>query len=569
MKTELKVKITRPYEEELIPESCHVIPMPDTWVSSAMVPEIRNFCPVQGIVISGPTGGGKTTLVGNICKHVIKNCPRTKVLLLENRTAIATQQKKVLAASLNSKWSKVQDPVALELTDEFEDVGLVVMTYQKFAARQHQMDLRQFAFVIFDEAHYFLSDSLFNPHLDKIFWKLPQLFNRAIRLYTTATPGAVLSDICAAENQNLNRCRTCLYSSCQGKGKLLFYAFPNHFDRVNLFYFRTIDEIAERIKSNPADKFLIFTSACEDENTAAGKSYRKALESHGVSVDYLDSGAKGTDIWREVCDSSSFSSQVLVSTSVLDCGVSFHDPQLKHIVVETADKTEFLQMLGRKRLRVGESINVYIRALGPGKFAARANEIHKSLDVIYAGFHAAETKNYDPLVHKGWTDESHERRYMHLLNYFGNGKVFPKRTADHYLRWQLATLERLLRDSEMLEDDSALPRLAHEWLEQMDGYRAERWLDHEQKANARDALLSFLGEFVGKSLTKCEWTNFSKQAVDLIRKIQKFPHDEARKKELKYRALNNRLHALNIPYLCQKTNDTYQLIAGGLGNDEP
>ena len=50
-------------------------------------------------------------------------------------------------------------------------------------------------------------------------------------------------------------------------------------------------------------------------------------------------------MWNEVCANSRFSSQVLVCTSVLDCSVSLHDPKLRHIVVETADKTEFLQML--------------------------------------------------------------------------------------------------------------------------------------------------------------------------------------------------------------------------------
>lgn len=63
------------------------------------------------------------------------------------------------------------------------------------------------AWVIFDEAHYFYSAACFNSHLDQLLWKLPDLFSRAHRLYLTATPGAVLPDICAAEQSNLKNLR--------------------------------------------------------------------------------------------------------------------------------------------------------------------------------------------------------------------------------------------------------------------------------------------------------------------------------------------------------------------------
>lgn len=201
------------------------------------------------------------------------------------------------------------------------------------------------AWVIFDEAHYFYSDACFNSHLDQLLWKLPDLFSRAHRLYLTATPGAVLPDICAAEQSNLKTCGQCRFCHRDRAGKLLMYQFPNHSGSVKLAYFRQIDEIADLMASRPGEEFLIFTFRRETGDISDTRSYKKALASRSITFEYLDRFSKGGAVWNEVCANSRFSSQALVCTSVLDCSVSLHDPKLRHIVVETTDKTEFLQML--------------------------------------------------------------------------------------------------------------------------------------------------------------------------------------------------------------------------------
>lgn len=133
------------------------------------------------------------------------------------------------------------------------------------------------AWVIFDEAHYFYSDACFNSHLDQLLWKLPDLFSRAHRLYLTATPGAVLPDICAAEQSNLKTCGQCRFCHRDRAGKLLMYQFPNHSGSVKLAYFRQIDEIADLMASRPGEKFLIFISRRETGDISDTRSYKKVL----------------------------------------------------------------------------------------------------------------------------------------------------------------------------------------------------------------------------------------------------------------------------------------------------
>ena len=551
-----EVCVTRPYEKEYIPNNCSVISMPDGWISDAMTAELGKVCTSRPIMIAGPTGGGKTTFAASICKFCQKHSPGKKVLLLENRTAIATQQKIIMAKQLKSVWAQINDPSALELITDLTGTNLTVLTYQAFVAQYRNIDLKQYDWVILDECHYFLADSTFNATLDLLFWKIPKLLSHAHRVYLTATPGAVLPDICRAEKNNLALCGLCKRCTCASPGKLLLFSFPNHFDRVQLHYFHEINEIVDLIFSHPTERFLIFTGKREKDLDSTSEMYFGAIKSAGISVSYLDRFSKKSSVWQKLCSEGMFDSTALVCTSVLDCGVSIHDPKLRHIVTEATDKTEFLQMIGRKRLRPGEILDVYIRVPGKNEIIKQLDDVQKKLAIINDSFCAARTKQMDSILFRGWIDESTNRPYAHLLNYLGNGTVYPKLTAYHYLQWRKATLEQLLRDTDSY-GDSALPRMAHEWLEQSKGYDSTQWLDFDQKANAKAELQAFLESHLGKIVKNIP--DFLRQAFSLVQKIKSFPHDETR--ELGYRALNNRFKALDLPYrICKNECEDFMVI---------
>ena len=138
---------------------------------------------------------------------------------------------------------------------------------------------------------------------------------------------------------------------------------------------------------------------------------------------------------------------------------------------------------------------------------------------------------------------------MRLLN-CRDGKISPKRTAIEYLRWQEATLRRILEDAEALGDDSALPRLAHAWLEQSDAYDERRWLDYDQKAKAWETLEEFLATHADIPMTQESFAQFSQQLAPLVNAIRIFPHDGRRMLGMK--ALNSRLEQLGLCFKLQK-----------------
>lgn len=159
-----------------------------------------------------------------------------------------------------------------------------------------------------------------------------------------------------------------------------------------------------------------------------------------------------------------------------------------------------------------------------------------------------------------WHDQNEDRLYARLLNYHGHGSVSIKKTAEHSLRWRKGTINRLLRDTDEFGDDSALPRLAHEWLDQKGGYDTTRWLDYDKKAKTEAMLLAFLEGYIGKNLDEHEWREFTSEFIDLSSAITAFPHDNVRKSNLKCCAINTRFRSLGVMYIAKKQKSTYKIV---------
>ena len=539
-----------PYYHEVVPEGCSLVEQPDGWVSEVLDGELERMCCYRPILIAAPTGGGKTTFTQDVVRHCWKVTPTKKVLLLVSRKAIALQQKRELVKALGSRWRNVYDAAALDYTETFDDIALTIMTYQAFAARYKSMDLAAYGWVLYDEIHMFYSDALFNARLDALFWKFPKLFSHACRIYLSATPERIASLLCEAEKENMEQCYRCgnqWQCGAERAGKLVVHWFPKHYDRVRLRYFRDREEIVDLIKRSGDEKFMIFTSKCEGENTNEAGAYVRLLRDAGISYEYLDSGQKGSEVWEQVCAKGKFEAQVLVCTSVLDCGVNIKDAKMRHIVVETTDKVEFLQMVGRKRLQKGEQVFVYVRGLGRGEVWRDLRCVQDDLRTLDEGESFIGAGESDRVLYRGWMDEDADNPQRRLFNYVGGGRVTCKQTARNYLRWREAGLKQLLRYAEQYGDKVALPLMAHGWLLDLDGYDPKNWLDYEDKMKLREELNALLEEHLGQEF---EGAKPLPLCLNISEKLDAFSerHHANTREILGVVALNRQFELLGIPF---------------------
>lgn len=95
-----------------------------------------------------------------------------------------------------------------------------------------------------------------------------------------------------------------------------------------------------------------------------------------------------------IVEHQQFECKVLIATSVMDCGVSITDPELRHIVIDQPDKTEFLQMLGRRRVDSNETINLYIKYLSPKNIDSLRARCEKNLHFM-VNFYRINEVGYD------------------------------------------------------------------------------------------------------------------------------------------------------------------------------
>lgn len=164
MENVLKSRIITGQKNILNDDMVTVISLKSKYVSEGVGEDYRNWNPYNPVFISAQTGMGKNTFIEDIVIRVI-NQLGWKILIVSNRIANSRQQKERIADLKGCKQylEKFTDK-GLDDLEDFKNVR--VLTYHKLGSDLNnlwkQNELKQYSMVIFDECHFFMSDSLFN-----------------------------------------------------------------------------------------------------------------------------------------------------------------------------------------------------------------------------------------------------------------------------------------------------------------------------------------------------------------------------------------------------------------------
>lgn len=316
----------------------------------------------DSVFISAPTGVGKTTFVLQQLVPEAKSRGK-EVLFLSNRTVLRDQIKNIVARQQGIP----EDTEFLKDIEEFD--GITLASYQKIQAIQEQScmnpyeDAERYLYVVFDEAHYILEDALFNPriiHLEKFIndCSMVKVFMSAtiseVQDYLLHTQyfkkrfhagKEIISEFISRELLKTDG----LTWGC--KSYLWFVEYPEQRRNVTVKYFNDFEQIVTRINKSD-EKWLIFIG---NKNKAGDWANRIERAYEVISAEYKES-----EVVADIICNEKFETDVLITTKLLDNGVNFIDSQLKNIVLDTISETEFIQMLGRKRLKENEKITLYI-----------------------------------------------------------------------------------------------------------------------------------------------------------------------------------------------------------------
>ena len=81
---------------------------------------------------------------------------------------------------------------------------------------------------------------------------------------------------------------------------------------------------------------------------------------------------------EELKEKKVISKKIIITTSVMDNGISFEDKELRNIIIMTDTQEEFIQMLGRKR-QDGKKVKVYICSRDISYFKQRFSSVDSVL----------------------------------------------------------------------------------------------------------------------------------------------------------------------------------------------
>lgn len=527
----LQVRVRYEGEDGRVPEFYRTMPLKDTEpVGDQLRRELPFWTPPNPVLLDLPPGTGKTSFVYNTL--IPEALARGKnLLLVSNRVALSSQQKRAVMEQLQSPFLKTLTDEGVRQTEDFGPVRVV--TYHRLPALLKDQNSAAWranlAFVIFDEAHFFAADSLFNAGAEYYLRLASERFCHAVRIYMTGTSWDILEPLAEAEITYYHR--HTLYLQWTPPRAFFRYTIPADYSRFRLRWFSKLDDLEDPIREQPEERWLIFA-----DSKKQGKTFAQDLGSY---VAYLDADSKGSDTWNRIVREERFSQQVLVTTPVLDAGINIVDSSLRNVAVITDNRTALLQMAGRKRMRGDRHFNLWVCNPSLATLAHRYRQYSQWLEWFDRLDKCRSPEQYQALMEQLWREDDPELRNLFRLS---RGKIFPNTLARHVLRRRQFLFGQILRGETTFKRE------------------AELWLGMDPDATgAAAALHNFYMEHGEEPLEET--------LQDQLRQLINTCYAEAGHKDpqptrsdrLQARALTNRLQEIGLPYMICAENGAWIL----------
>ena len=354
--------------------------------------DYRNWKPGDVILITAPTGTGKSYFVQHeLLKYIVEG--EGKILYLVNRKILKDQLKEELNSVLYEMREEIPEVYDLEeyiVYETYQHIEYLIC--QKGWKSIHQL-VEKCNVVVCDECHYFYADSSFNPKTELSYNCIRQLFDNKIQIYMSATMDMIKSVIkkdCLQKSVIPHVEATYgLYKLERTKEKECIienYDIEKEYDYVNEHLIKEESDLVSEIigSENTKDKWLIFIDSIEKGEKLKRDLIKGKIDKDDIVV--VDAGYKNDEDAEEnveeIVNNKLMMKKIIITTPVMDNGISIHDNGLKNIVIMTDMKESFIQMLGRKRERANdEIIELYLMKRDIQYFKSRLNYVEKILKI--------------------------------------------------------------------------------------------------------------------------------------------------------------------------------------------
>ena len=479
------------------------------------------------IILSAPTGAGKTTFIlKELLPYYKKN--GWKLLILCNRRMLEEQYD----ASLATMY---------ETFLEYDNVE--IQSYQHFAHADEAEIARvqrEYYGICFDECHYFVQDSDFNQETYGLWQVITKRFYSKQMIFISATIECMRPfidqfklDIEATTSMTLIQDT---YKQFIDDGR---YDIQPDYSYLDLIGVPNKQDLCKRIAADEG-KALIFINDKEGAKKLKEMLLQCGLEKNEVRILNADELSRQDDLKDTLVYGGCLpeNTKVLITTSVLDNGVSLVDENITSVTVFTISKTDFVQMIGRVRKAQGSNrrIRLYLVKRYYQELRSRKEELKIASDVIRTyETDVAAFMGISPLL---VSNNSREAEVARKISYYvGTGKrmVYTRsgyrRTTDITVSLNLMAVHKikgLYHDvvaayTECIKNPKYVPELQASWV----GYAPEDIIWEEGDAISDEIKMYIMSE-MSKEVGKDKFSEIRENVAKLLAEYGRHKKYDAR-----------------------------------------
>lgn len=544
-KSKLSAKIIKSYPLKRDTFTCipnEVITLDSKHVSDGIGKAWYKWIPATPIIINCPTGAGKNYFIENVLiNYSIRN--GKTVLICSNRITLDLAIKQRVCERLNI--FKGFNDAALHSISEYESIH--IYSYQQLIAaiRTDKFKNLKFDYAIFDEVHYFTSDSSFSIGAGSLLQKIPEVFRSAVRIYMSATIDEILPYIYESENNVNKRCRSIFF----GKPTPILpklYRMKADYSHIRLRFY-TKDEVAERIIKKSSGKSIIFVDS---------KAYGKQLHEMFEDSLYIDSDTKQNcpEIISDLVKKECFDSKLLISTAVFENGCNICDLEVKNVFIQDISPSSILQMAGRRRILLDDdAFNLYLKVPERDTLFSRLSKLEKILDAIEMS-KSNPTEFMRFVLNPDWLiNDIRKIAYAYKEKY----------------RFDWLTVEMLTSRRNYITQ--ILNLITNEGVEEYCQAITSKLFDMEfmpvmllcSDTENTENMIEYLHNFAGKKVNITElqsiFSKFKQWYTEKFGPSKSDNRGKSRQDNINYNLFNNRLQEFDLPFMWTRTDDNYIL----------
>lgn len=534
----------------------------ERWLVNGIQEDYKNWQPrgverhqkASRIFIESPTGTGKSSFVlDKLFPFAAEK--NYNILYLANRSALNQQIKNAVARKLKVKEKIKKDEATFYLPESF--CCLTVINYQAISLDSTALEtfLSDYAYIVFDEAHFFVEDSLFNAKTGLLLKSVLDASPDAVWIFLSATlDGSEELLLTAADKIQPNNLIDANLNKVVFRDHCIVYKNNYQSAVYTPSFFRGIDDLMPVINRTVGEKWLIFVSSIQ-----RGKALQQRIKKEtGRKAVFLSSENKAGKRWEMLSAEERYDEDVLIATKVLDNGVNISDKGVQHIVIPFCDQTEFMQMLGRRRTDEGERVYLYVEVPTIQKVNTLRHGVETKRNAINGVKRCAPNKR-NALLAKMWEAGRKDINSLFYINKAGN--LTSNFLAEEKLK-QLSDFYGTL--AVRYKEGACYEKTVLTWIKMEDSEPV--YLGQ----TASEDIIGFLSRWEGEKIQVVEWENFYKEFERLYNQEcrNRFPIDSAEyQKAVSVRkapprrksTVNRQMQILGLPYKLNKENNCWVL----------